>query len=44
MKALHFGDSVVVKPGVLEPDFGMDIGGWQGRINKIAVDEIVNIS
>ena len=33
--ALRIGDSVVVKPGVLEPDFGMDIGGWQGRIKEI---------
>lgn len=26
------GDSVVVKPGVVDPDFGLEIGGWQGRI------------
>jgi len=26
------GDSVVVKPGTLDPDFDVDIGGWQGRI------------
>ena len=26
------GDSVVVKPGTVDPDFGVEIGGWQGRI------------
>jgi hypothetical protein len=26
------GDSVVVKPGIVDPDFGIEIGGWQGRI------------
>ena len=26
------GDSVVVKPGMVDPDFGLEIGGWQGRI------------
>lgn len=26
------GDAVVVKPGVMDPDFGIDIGGWQGRL------------
>jgi hypothetical protein len=26
------GESVVVNPGVLDPDYGIDIGGWQGRI------------
>jgi hypothetical protein len=29
------GDSVIVKAGVLDPDFGTDIGGWQGRISEI---------
>jgi hypothetical protein len=26
------GDSVVVKPRIVDPDFGIEIGGWQGRI------------
>ncbi len=26
------GDSVVVKPGVRDPDFDIDIRGWQGRV------------
>jgi len=26
------GDSVVVKPGIVDLDFGTEIGGWQGRI------------
>jgi len=29
------GESVVVKPGVSDPDTGGDIGGWQGRISAI---------
>src|SRR5947207_1488631 len=29
------GESVVVKPGVKDPDTGRDIGGWQGRISAI---------
>jgi len=28
----EIGDSVAVKPGVKDPDFGIEIGGWQGRI------------
>src|SRR5574341_1713177 len=31
---LKVGDSVVVKPGVKDPDTGGDIGGWQGRITE----------
>lgn len=33
------GDSVVVKSHVKDPDFGIDIGGWQGRVSEIQVDE-----
>ncbi|MEO1404441.1 MAG: calcium-binding protein [Cyanobacteria bacterium J06635_1] len=33
------GDSVVVKAHVKDPDFGIDIGGWQGRISKIQADD-----
>ena len=29
---IHVGDSVVVKPGVTDPDMGDDLGGWQGRV------------
>ena len=32
---LRVGDSVAVKSGVLDPDLGTDIGGWQGRIEEI---------
>ncbi|PXF59365.1 MAG: hypothetical protein C4B58_03375 [Deltaproteobacteria bacterium] len=28
-------DSVVVKEGTLDPDYGDDISGWQGRIYEI---------
>ena len=40
---LHAGDSVVVKTGVLDPDFGTDISGWQGRIEEIDDGESVFI-
>jgi hypothetical protein len=31
----NVGDSVVVKPGIQDPDFGVDIGGWQGRVTNV---------
>jgi hypothetical protein len=31
----NINDIVTVKPGVQDPDFGGDIGGWQGRITEI---------
>ena len=34
MMTLHVGESVVVKSGILDPDFGIDISGWQGRIEE----------
>jgi hypothetical protein len=36
---MDIGDSVVVKPGVLDPDTGQDMAGWQGRITDISPDE-----
>jgi len=32
---LKIGDCIVVKPGVKDPDYGIDIGGWQGRVTEI---------
>lgn len=32
---LKVGDCIVVKPGVKDPDYGIDIGGWQGRVTEI---------
>ena len=32
---LKIGDCIAVKPGVKDPDYGIDIGGWQGRITEI---------
>ena len=29
------GESVAVKPGVQDPDYGGDMSGWQGRVVKI---------
>ena len=39
---LKIGDSVAVKAGAVDPDFGTDIGGWQGRIEELD-DETVFI-
>ena len=33
------GDSVVVKPGVKDYDFGEDISGWQGRVTEFIETE-----
>jgi len=38
--ALHVGDSVVVKSGVLDPDFKIDINGWQGRIEEVEEETV----
>ncbi len=37
------GDSVRVKPGIIDPDFGTAIGDWQGKISNIdkSNDEIL---
>jgi hypothetical protein len=40
--AFHIGDSVIVKSGVLDPDFEIDISGWQGRVEEVN-DETVFI-
>ena len=37
------GDSVIVKAGVADPDFGTDIGGWQGRVKEVDADDTVFI-
>ena len=34
------GESVVVKPNVADPDFGTDIGGWQGRVKEVDDDTV----
>ncbi len=34
------GDSVKVKNGIKDPDFGIDISGWQGQISEIDNDII----
>ena len=35
MVGLQTGDMIVVKPGTRDPDFEIDIGDWQGRIEEI---------
>jgi hypothetical protein len=32
---IEIGDSVIVKPNIQDPDFGLDIGGWQGRVSDV---------
>ena len=32
---LNVGDCIRVKPGVKDPNYGFDIGGWQGRVTEI---------
>ncbi len=36
---IDIGDSIVVKPGVLDPDTGQEMGGWQGRITDISPND-----
>jgi len=31
----EIGESVTVKSGVTDPDFGFDISGWQGRVIEV---------
>jgi hypothetical protein len=35
---IKIGDSVIVKPTIQDPDFGLDIGGWQGRVSDVVED------
>ena len=39
---LQVGNSIIVKSGILDPDFRIDISGWQGRIEEVD-DETVFI-
>lgn len=41
---LAVGDSIVVKPGVKYPDYGRDIGGWQGRVMEIESYQAGNVT
>jgi hypothetical protein len=41
---LQINDSVVVKAGIKDPDTGMDIGGWQGRVAKIEEDNLLCVN
>ena len=34
------GDIVKVKQGVIDPDFGDDIGGWQGKVSEVDGDVV----
>lgn len=36
---LKVGDCIRVKPGVKDPNYGFDIGGWQGRVTEIETDQ-----
>jgi len=36
---LKEGDCIRVKPGVKDPNYGFDIGGWQGRVTEIETNQ-----
>ena len=40
---MKVGDSVRVKPGILDPDLSFDIGGWQGRVREVHGVKTVDI-
>ena len=42
---MHFkiGDSVKVKPGIIDPDFKLDLGGYQGRITEAKASGLYSI-
>lgn len=43
--AFQAGDSVVVKSGTIDPDFDVDIGGWQGRATEEAsAEDMISIA
>lgn len=42
--SLRVGGCVRVNSGVRDPDFGMDIGGWQGRIREPEEEGIVLVA
>lgn len=41
-RKFQVGDTVRVKQGTIDPDFGFEIGGWHGQITEID-DELVFI-
>lgn len=43
LRKFRKGSSVIVKPDVKDPDFGINIGGWQGRIVKLEKNNLVLI-
>jgi len=38
MASLNINDIVVINKGTLDPDLGIDIGGWQGKITEFEVE------
>ena len=40
-KKLKIGDTVKVKNGTIDPELGMDIGGWYGQIVEIVNDLVI---
>ena len=37
-RKFQIGDTVRVKPGTIDPDFGFEIGGWHGQVTEIDDD------
>jgi tetratricopeptide (TPR) repeat protein len=40
---LKIGDTVQVKAGVKDPDYGIDLSGWQGEVTDLDEDEQGNV-
>ncbi|MGD9731657.1 MAG: calcium-binding protein [Desulfamplus sp.] len=43
LRKFRKGSSVIVKPDVTDPDFKINLGGWQGRIVKLEKNNLVLI-
>jgi len=43
MAKFKFGDSVILKNGTYDPDYDIDLGGRQGRIEKVETNALDKI-
>jgi hypothetical protein len=39
-RKFQIGDTIKVKEGTIDPDFGFEIGGWHGQITEIDDDQV----
>ena len=40
-RKFQINDTVKVKDGTIDPDFGIEIGGWHGQITELADDLVL---